>query len=321
MPHDHWQPTASIENIRLRSTLLRKTRAFFAERGVLETETPILCSHGVTDPNIQTLKCRVHAPGIDQSLFYLQSSPEYAMKRLLAAGSGPIYQICKAFRDSERGKKHNPEFTILEWYRPGWDQHRLMDEVQELLVELLGVKDSLRMSYAELFKEHVGLDPHRAKTEKLRDHALRLGLPNIDSSELGDWLDLIMSHHIEEKLGSEQPLFIFDYPTCQAALSRIRPGAPPVAERFEVYFKGVELANGYHELLDVTEHRKRFAIDLERRRRTALPQPAGDPLFLKALEAGLPPCAGVALGFDRILMLAAGAASIDEVLAFPLEFA
>jgi lysyl-tRNA synthetase class 2 len=284
------------------------------------------------------------------------------MKRLLAAGSGPIYQLCKAFRDGEAGSRHNPEFTILEWYRPGWDHHRLMAEVAELLWTVLGDpnqpqrfglrswrrvlqgpsqsrnKDaasasetrhsdsgsdsgSERITYREAFQRHAGIDPHTAKVPELivaaRD---RIGAAAPDLGDDRDsWLELLLSHVVEPELGRNRPTFIFDFPASQAALARIRPGDPPVAERFEAWVDGVELANGYHELIDVAEQRRRFEADLAARRARGLPEVPIDVRLLAALEHGMPTCAGVALGVDRLVMLAAGVNRIDEVIAFPVD--
>jgi len=315
-----WRPAGPIENICYRAEVLRKTRDFFSQRGVMEVETPLLCSASVTDPHLHSLGCPLRIPGRGELRYYLQTSPEYAMKRLLAAGSGPIFQICKAFRDGERGNRHNVEFTILEWYRPGWDHHRLMDEIEEYLKAILHSVKGQRTSYRELFVEKLAVDPLQCSLEEIREVALGNGLPDIQALSVDTWLDLLMSHLLEGELGLEVPLFLYDYPASQAALSRIRDTSSlPVAERFEVYYQGVELANGYHELLDAEEHRRRFEENRRQRRALGLPVPDVDRFFLEALEHGLPPCAGVALGMDRLLMVMIGAKSIDEVLAFPVE--
>ncbi len=248
---DDWRPTATLEALKMRAEILSKIRAFFADRGVLEVETPLLASAPVTDLHLHALSCRYRGPGCDDGReLYLQTSPEFAMKRLLAAGSGPIFELCKAVRDGEAGRRHNPEFTILEWYRPGWDHHRLMDEVDELLGAVLGSRPGERLSYAAAFRRYAEVDPHDEADDTLRERVLRLGVSSVDGLRRDDLLDLILTHVIEPRLGHCQPTFIDDYPASQAALARIRPGNPPLAERFEVFVEGLELANGYHELTD-----------------------------------------------------------------------
>jgi lysyl-tRNA synthetase class 2 len=243
------------------------------------------------------------------------------MKRLLAAGSGPIFEISRAFRDAEAGRSHNPEFTMLEWYRPGWDHHRLMDEIDELLTAVLGTDPGERLSYAEVFEQHARIDPHRATAAQLGQRAR--GLMDGAVPELGEdrtaWLELILSRVITTALGRNRPTYVHDFPADQAALARIRPGDPPLAERFEVFVTGVELANGYHELSDPVEQRMRFKHDLAARARAGLPEIPIDEKLLAALEAGLPDCAGVALGVDRLVMLKLGVDDIAETMAFPID--
>jgi len=319
-PPNDWRPTASMETLRLRAEVLAQIRAFFSGREVLEVETPLLAAAPVTDLHLHALSCRYRGPGADGGReLFLQTSPEFAMKRLLAAGSGPIFQICKAMRDGEAGRRHNPEFTILEWYRPGWDHHRLMDEIDELLGEILGTRPGERLSYAEAFERYASIDPHSATHEALRLRVEALGMDSTDGLRRDDYLDLILTHVIEPKLGHCQPTLIHDFPASQAALARIRPGDPPLAERFEVFAEGLELANGYHELTDLEEQRRRFEADLEARRQAGLPEVPIDERLLAALEHGLPPCAGVALGIDRLLMLKAGTRDIADVLTFSIE--
>jgi lysyl-tRNA synthetase class 2 len=315
---DQWRPTASLSALRLRARLLAEVRYFFQERGVLEVETPLLAAAPVTDPHLDTFSCRGHVAGEQQELF-LQTSPEYAMKRLLAAGSGPIFQISKAFRCGEQGRHHNPEFTILEWYRPGFDHHDLMAEIDELLAATLGCPAAERLSFAEAFDRYAGIDPHTADTGQLRARALALGHTGLDSDDPDLWLDLLLSQQVQPRLGRGRPTFLHDYPARQAALARVRDGQPPVAERFELYLEGTELANGYHELTDAEEQRQRFAADLARRQALARPAVPVDEHLLAALTAGMPACAGVALGFDRLVLVAAGATHLSEVLAFPID--
>ncbi len=243
------------------------------------------------------------------------------MKRLLAAGGEAIYQIARAFRGGEAGRFHNPEFTILEWYRPGWDHHALMDEVEELLTRVLGTGTAERTSYGELFERHLGVDAHRDPPERLREAAADAGLDavGLDDADRDAWLHLLLSHVVEPHLGRGRPTFVVDFPASQAALARLRPGDPSVAERFEVYVESVELANGFHELSDADEQRRRFERDLAERRERDLPEVPVDERLLAALEAGIGDCAGVALGVDRLVMLATGAESLAEVVAFPIE--
>jgi lysyl-tRNA synthetase class 2 len=312
-----WAPTATLAALRLRARLLTRARDFFAARGVLEVETPILGASTATDPHIESLRTSVGG-----SARFLQTSPELFMKRLLAAGSGPIYQITRVFRDGESGARHNPEFTLLEWYRPGLDHHGLMDEVDQFLQEVLGCAPSVREPYGEVFERCVGVDPHGAVSVELQSRAEALGLRAVSSSGFSreDWLHLLMAGAIEPHLGIERPQFVYDFPLELKALARVREGAggePDVAERFEVFFQGLELANGYHELTDASEQRQRFLADLESRRTLGRAQVPLDERMIAALERGLPPCAGVALGFDRLVMIAAEASAIGSVISFP----
>ena len=307
-----WEPEASLDVLRLRANLLARIRSVFEARGVLEVETPILGHRSVTDPYIESFR---------SGDLYLQTSPEFAMKRLLAAGSGPIFQISKAFRAGESGSRHNPEFTMIEWYRPGYDHHALMDELDLLLQEILESETAEREAYGALFQRHVGLDPHIADRDALERVATAAGEAPSAASELevDDWLNLLMARVIEPRLGRERPFFVYDYPVCLKALARLRAETPPVAERFELYYRGMELANGYHELTDAREQRARFADDRKRREVLDLAAVDEDERLVDALEAGLPQSAGVALGFDRLVMIAAGATSIRDVLSFPFE--
>jgi len=300
--------------------MLARTRAFFERRQVMEVETPVLSAAGTTDVNIHSLSTRV--AGQPGSL-YLHTSPEFPMKRLLAAGSGDIYQIARVFRDGESGRRHNPEFTMLEYYRLGMDHHRLMDEVQELMGELLGdgaePLQCQRLTYREAFMQAVGLDPMVAGRQDLLDalarHQVELPGEPLTDAQLSD---LLMGTLVSPGLGRDQPCFVYDFPEDQAALARIRPGNPPVAERFELFYRGMELANGFHELCDADEQRQRFARDNLVRQELGLPTVPADENMLQALEQGLPACAGVAIGFDRLVMLAAGADQLSDVLAFAI---
>jgi lysyl-tRNA synthetase class 2 len=304
--------------------MLARIREFFAQRGVLEVETPALSHTATTELHLATLTTRSSGP--DGGTLYLHTSPEFPMKRLLAAGAGSIYQICKVFRDGEAGRLHNPEFTMVEWYRVGFDHHALMDETLALATHALEGRRELvsseKLSCREAFERHAGIDPHSADTTVLAAAIKRHGIgTGTDlAREPADVLrDLLLTHVIEPKLGRGQLTALYDYPASQAALARIRPGDPPVAERFEVYLEGIELANGFHELSDDAEQRARFARDLALRKERGLPEVPMDERLLAALAAGLPECAGVALGFDRLAMLAVGARSIQEILPFPID--
>jgi lysyl-tRNA synthetase class 2 len=313
-----WCPSAGRDALALRAALNRLIREFFHARGVLEVETPVLSAAGNTDPNIESL-CAAAASGAGART-WLRTSPEYALKRLLAGGVGDCYELGRVFRAGETGRRHNPEFTLLEWYRIGWNHERLMAEVAELVeaaLALVGRRAQVRRSsYRDLFRTQLGLDPMLAPVEALRT---ALGDVAIDPAGLTreDWLDLLLTHRIEPTFPADQLLLLFDFPAARAALARIRHDAVPVAERFELYLGPLELANGYHELCDAVEQRARFERDLSLRRERAAAQPPIDQRLLAALAAGLPACAGVALGVDRLLMAMLGSNQIDAVLAFP----
>jgi lysyl-tRNA synthetase class 2 len=321
-PAASWRPAASAQTLRERAALLANVRAFFAERGVLEVETPIASRAAATDPAIESLVTHWSGPAGQQPL-YLQTSPEFPMKRLLAARLGPIYQICKVFRDGERGRLHHPEFTLLEWYRPGWSYDRLMDEVAELVRRALDQPGLAieHLTYRGLFLDRLGLDPWSADPRSLRDKALEMGISGAESLTLDrdGWLDLLLTHALEPGLGRGRLTFLRDYPPSQAALARVREGEVPVAERFELYLEAVELANGFQELTDAAAQLARFEADLQARRSLGLPTPPADEALLAALAVGMPEGSGVALGLDRLLMARVGASHIDAVLAFPIE--
>lgn len=314
-----WRPTAAPAALRRRAEALWWTREFFRHRGVLEVETPALVNAAVSDINLGS--CRVEVPGSESPRF-LHTSPEYAMKRLLAAGSGDIYQICHVYRGAERGRQHNPEFTMLEWYRLGFSLEDLMQEVAALVRGLLGADLPFEsLTYREAVVRHSGIDPLEATDAGLQDAAIHLGMDESRArcAPRDELLDLIVGVQIGPALGGNALTFVHRYPASQAALARLDAADPRVALRFELYYRGVELANGYHELSDPAEQRSRFDADQLARRERGLPVSSLDPYLLAALESGLPDCAGVALGFDRLLMLAMDAKSIDDVLAFPVE--
>jgi elongation factor P--(R)-beta-lysine ligase len=304
----------------LRARLLERTRAFFTTRGLLEVETPQLSAAAATDLHLESLAAASPCGGLSG---WLHTSPEYPMKRLLAAGSGDIWQLARVFRGAERGRRHNPEFSLLEWYRVGWDAPMLMDEVEALLYALAGPErafpKAMRLSYREAFLRHAGVDPFDARAGELLEALAAAGAPPPPDLEADRdaCLDLALAMLVEPRLDPARPTFIYDFPASHAALARIRPGDPPLAERFELFLGGMELANGFHELTDADEQATRFAADLAARRARDLPAVPVDDRLLAAMAHGLPDCAGVALGFDRLVMILAGASHIDEVLAFP----
>lgn len=320
-----WRPTASREMLALRAALLARARAFFAGRGVLEVDTPIVVNAPVTDVHIHSARVMLQADDPARPAWppcFLHTSPEYAMKRLLAAGVGDIYQICHVVRALERGRLHNTEFTLIEWYRVGYSLDALMSEVEALVRELLGApatsRRSARVSYRQAFLQALALDPFTAPLEKLTECARRAGFADAAAGR-DELLEVLMGTVIGPRLAHGGLTFVHGYPASQAALARLDPDDPRAARRFELYCDGIELANGFHELAGAREQRSRFERDVEERRRRGLPAAALDERLLAALEAGLPDCCGVALGFDRTAMLAAGAERIDAVLPFPIE--
>jgi lysyl-tRNA synthetase class 2 len=318
-----WRPGSTQQVLLARAQMLACIRGFFAGREVLEVETPLLSSCFGTDPAIEPLQSEFTGPGYAQGRpLYLQSSPEFFMKRLLADGSGPIYQVCKAFRNGEAGRLHNPEFSILEWYRPGFDALALMQEVADLVSELLG-QQGLPVEhrpYAQLFQEYLGLDVFELQADDLAAFARERNLLGADGLQLDrdGWLNLLMSVLIEPQLGKEGLCFVTDYPATQASLARLNAHDPRTAARFELYYQGVELANGFEELADADEQAERFEHEnCQRRSNRQMPMPV-DEALLGALHHGMPECSGVALGLDRVLMCALDLDDIDEVLSFSL---
>lgn len=322
-PDARWAPTASIQVLRMRARLYALVRHFFEDRGVLEVETPILSAAGNTDPNIESLSLEFSGPrAAGARRRWLRTSPEYPLKRLLAAGVGDCYELGRVFRNGEAGARHNPEFTMLEWYRVGWDHRRLAEEVADLVQAALGLvgrRTSVRRcTYAELYREKLGIDAFNDSQETLMAPLAVYGI-DPDGLTRDDWLDLLMTHLIQPALPAGRILVLSDYPASQCALARVRDGDPPVAERFEVFLGPLELANGYHELCEATEQGDRFQRDLARRRGRGSVEPPVDGHLLDALGHGLPPCAGVALGVDRLLMAMVGTDQIQDVLAFPFD--
>jgi len=317
-----WRPSAPLENLRRRASLLADIRRFFSERHVLEMEVPILSRRATSDPHIDSIVAECSgAPA------FLATSPEFGLKRLLAAGMGDCYYLGKAFRDGEAGGRHNPEFTMLEWYRVGWDDHRLMIEVGEFLSWVLKLSRVRSYSYRALFLQHLDVDPHRASLEELKAVVARVLELSFEPAGRDECLDLLMSHHIEPHMdgdgdgdGERGITLVYDFPATQAALARVEEDelGVPVARRFEAYVGGMELANGYWELTDAAEQLRRFEADHRYREDNRKAVNPFEERLVQALEAGMPNCAGVALGVDRLLMLACGAARIEDVIAFPV---
>ena len=320
-----WQPDVNLTMLQLRAEMLARIRDFFSARGVLEVDTPAMSTAAVTDPHLASFSTCFNGPGPRyQQTLYLHTSPEFGMKRLLAAGSGDIYQIAKVFRDGELGDHHNPEFTLLEWYRLGFDHHCLMDEVAALIMHLRYTFSDTpvtvrRYAYRELFQMHLALDPLQSTVAELSRCACDNNISFTNGMSLDNkdaWLDLLLSHCIEPRLDPNELTFVYDYPATQAALARIHANDPTLAERFELYWGGLELANGFHELKDANEQRRRFQADNRSRAKLGVPLLPLDEQFLAALPQ-LPDCSGVALGIDRLLMLQTGKTRLGEVLVFP----
>lgn len=310
------------ELLKARSTFYKQIRQFFQDRNVLEVETPVLSQASIPDPNIHSLTTTIDsAPFGKATTFYLQTSPEFHMKRLLAEGAGCIFQISKAFRNGEAGHHHNPEFSMLEWYRVGYQLDDLMEETSELLTHLIHSPSAKYRSYQSIFQEYLNIDPLVASLEELKNTAHNLDSNRYQSLEMShndDWLNLLFSDFIEPHLGLSEPVMIYHYPASQSALARISIHDPRVSERFEVFYKGKELGNGFYELACPKEQRARFQHYNSERRQRQLPEVPIDEHFIQSLIQ-LPDCSGIAMGLDRILMLKLGLDNIQDVLSFPLQ--
>lgn len=322
---ESWKPTADINTLKKRAQYLADVRLFFAERDVWELETPILSAAAPTAPYLDSFTTDYSPIGSDEKqTYYLQASPEFAMKRLLAAGSDSIYQIAKVFRNGEQGRLHSPEFTMLEWYRPGLSLNQLMDEVNRLLQQVFDFDTVSRMSYQGLFEFYFKLNVFSCSDAGIKRCGQRFikSLPNDFDTDRDGWLELLMGHVIEPKLAEMKwSLFVYDFPASQAQLAKIKHDQQgnQVADRFELYINGVEIANGYNELLDANELRQRFDDDNQQREQQNKPQIPLDENLLAAMKYGLPECSGVALGFDRLLMLAMDKQAISQVQSFSFE--
>ena len=318
-----WQPTCSIALLQRRAWMLERIRAFFAQRHVLEVETPLLSHASGTDPQLAFFTTTYYSPPQTHTLF-LQTSPEFAMKRLLASGCGSIYQICKAFRNNEVGRFHNPEFTLLEWYRVGFDLHDLMDEVEALFNALFDrhLKASERLAYSTVFAHYTGLDALTFSYHTYCDFAKRENLQDaitLCGENHALWLDFLFSFCVQPHLGKNALCLIYGYPACQSSLARINATNPSITDRVEVFINGVELGNGFYELTHAAEQNARFDAEISARKNDNLPQATKDTRLLAALDAGLPDCAGIAIGLDRVLMMLNESASISDVLSFDIQ--
>ncbi len=317
-----WKPGCDHDQLIKRALVLAAIRDFFAEKSVLEVETPLLGITTGTDPQLDFFVTQLDRDAKNKAL-YLQTSPEFAMKRLLAAGSGSIFQICKAFRNGEIGRLHNPEFTILEWYRVGFDLEQLMQEVAELMFRLSDIFDIAlsieKYSYSEIFNHYTDLDALNFDLDSYRSFAIRRNHTDAErlcGEQHSVWLDFIFSHEVQPFLGKTGMVMIHSYPACQAALAKINDFNPLIAERVELFMNGVELGNGYFELTDPAEQERRFKQELRLREQQNLPKVVIDEKFLASLQAGLPSCAGIAIGLDRLLMVLNADTCLDEVLSF-----
>jgi lysyl-tRNA synthetase class 2 len=322
-----WLPSANIAQLQKRAKIIQTIRNFFIERSLLEVETPTLSQSGVTDIHLHCFKtafigadlCSTKQTSSGLPL-YMQTSPEFHMKRLLSAGSGSIFQICKAFRNEESGRFHNPEFTLLEWYRVSFDHFLLMDEMELLLQLVLNCEAARRCTYQEAFLEVLNVDPLSSDIQKLKAAGshLKLGAVLNNETDKDTILQLLFCVAIEPVIALDKPCFVYNFPASQAALARVSKDDPRVAERFEVYYRGIELANGFHELSDPQEQLKRFQEDNRLRALKGLPEMPIDQRFVDSLN-DLPDCAGVALGIDRLVMLATKQTHIDNVLSFSIK--
>lgn len=321
---DDFLPTAKLQMLARRALLLKQIRKFFDDRNFMEVETPLLSHDTVVDRYIEPISVSTKEVGNPdpQSILWLQTSPEFAMKRLLAAGAQAIYQITHAFRAGEAGARHNPEFTMLEWYRAGDDQEQAIKLLGEFACTIFQAETFQKMTYRELFQQVLGIDGLSQNVESYSKAAVSAGL---DVSafdgviDIDGWRNLLLSEAIQPGLGHDVPVVVYDWPASQSALAVCRDEQPPVAERFELYYRGAELANGYHELLDANELRRRNSlVNSQRMSDSKRPLPEESRL-LTAMESGIEPCSGVAVGVDRLLMVLTNSTSIADVMAFPID--
>ncbi|CAL1329239.1 elongation factor P--(R)-beta-lysine ligase [Candidatus Providencia siddallii] len=320
----NWKPSISINNISKRANIIKKIRKFFNDRSVIEVETPTISHFATTDVYISSFKTILKKPGINNPIkMYLITSPEYHMKRLLAAGSGPIFQLCRCFRNKEIGKKHNPEFTMLEWYRPCFDMYNLINEVNDLFQYILKCDNTELSSYKDVFIKYLNIDPLLAKKTDLLKIAINFNLKDIIKYKKNkdSILEILFEFCIRPFLGKKKPITIYHFPSTQALLAKINKKDCRVSERFEIYYKGMELANGFDELTNFAEQQKRLEDNNIKRNIIGLPVYHIDKYFLSALKHGLPNCSGVAVGVDRLIMIALNSKKINDVIAFPINIA
>jgi lysyl-tRNA synthetase class 2 len=314
-----WKPSSGVAVARQRAAMLERARSFFRSRGVLEVDTPALSRYTASDPNIESLR----VAGPREATLYLQTSPESFMKRLLADGYPDIYAICRVFRDGESGRLHQPEFTMVEWYRHGFGLRAMIDETVAFIAGVLQqpeLKDAATLEFETAFRRFAGVEPLTASLDELADAAAAdAGLRESLGDDRDAWLDLLLSTRVAPNFADRQLTVLRHFPASQAALARICPADDRLADRFEVFHGAIELANGFVELRRPDEQRRRMHADLSSRHASARrPVPLDEPL-LAALESGLPDCAGVAVGFERLLMLATGAADIRDILTFAFD--
>jgi lysyl-tRNA synthetase class 2 len=321
-----WQSSLSWESAKARSAIIKNIRLFFEKRQVIEVETPILSNGTITDVHLDAFTTRYNflsdSSSEHSSPLYLNTSPEFAMKRLLASGYGCIYQICKAFRHEQYGRYHNPEFTMLEWYRLGYDHFDLMNEVAELLIDILNCPPCTKVSYQKIFIQHTGIDPLNVSKSELIEMIKSKDKMSIwlkDELDNDILLQYIFSEIIEPLIGIDAPCFIYNFPSSQASLAKISKHDPRVADRFECYYEGIELVNGFHELTDGKQQESRFNEDNKKRISKGLPHRPIDTNFINALSYGIPDCAGVAVGIDRLVMLTLKKKHINKVISFAIE--
>jgi len=314
----NWEPGASIEVLRERSTLIQKIRKYFSDQDILEVETPAISKFPTIDEHIDSIEVSLKSKKVPS---YLISSPEYHMKRLLCFGMPSIYQICKAFRKDESGSHHNPEFTIIEWYQLGIDDRQLMEVTDRFLQYVLNTDPAEFITYKALFNKYLNIDPFNLTQSKFLLCCQKSGITppkelTLKNCKIEDQLNFLMGFYIEKKIGLQKPVFVYHYPASQSALAKIDPLHDQISQRFEVFYKGLELGNGYHELQDYQVHLSRFGSIIEKRRDSGQADYHLDCNFLDAIEHGLPHCSGIAIGFDRLLMIKTGIDDIDKVQSF-----